>query len=188
MNERLSCFLDGELSSHGEQQVLDRLRHDSELQGQWERYQLISDCLRNNLPVVAMRDLAGRVSDALKSEPVILAPRHRSVQFGKLAKRVAGVGVAATIATVAVLMVQSGPNNEVSQGNGQIAATVNDQASQPANVRRVAVRESSEVQAKLNPYLVNHNEYSVSTGVQGMMPYMRIVSYPAHEPAADETH
>lgn len=186
-NERLSCFLDGELSSQEEQRVLERLRHDGALQVRWERYQLISDALRNNLPDVAMRDLAGRVSAALESEPVVLAPRRLRVRVGKLAKQVAGVGIAATIATVAVLMVQS-DSPVANQGQGAMVATVNAPAENAARqATPVNVRESSEVQSKLSPYIVNHNEYSVSAGMQGMMPYMRIVSYPAHEPAANET-
>jgi len=185
-NEKLSCFLDGELSGHEEQRMLERLRHDQALQVRWERYQLISDALRNNLPSVAMRDLAGRVSEALKSEPVVLAPRRLRLRVGKLAKQVAGMGVAATIATAAVLMVQSG-SEVADQGQGAMVASVNAPAKRSADIKPVDVRESSEVQSKLSPYIVNHNEYSVSAGMQGMMPYMRIVSYPAHEPAANET-
>jgi len=186
-NERLSCFLDGELSSEEGQRVLERLRHDGALQVRWERYQLISDALRNNLPDVAMRDLAGRVSTALESEPAILAPRRLRVRVGRLAKQVAGVGIAATIATVAVLMVQS-DSPVANQGQGAMVATVKAPADNAARqAAPVNVRESSEVQSKLSPYIVNHNEYSVSAGMQGMMPYMRIVSYPAHEPAANET-
>jgi hypothetical protein len=39
-------------------------------------------------------------------------------------------------------------------------------------------RMDSAVQARLSNYLVNHNEHSVSSNMQGLMPYMRIVSVP----------
>jgi hypothetical protein len=35
---------------------------------------------------------------------------------------------------------------------------------------------ATAVQSKLSSYLVNHNEYSVTAKMQGMLPYMRIVS------------
>ena len=41
--------------------------------------------------------------------------------------------------------------------------------------------EVQEDNGKLAPYLVNHNEYSVSSGMHGMLPYVRIVGYESRQ-------
>ena len=38
---------------------------------------------------------------------------------------------------------------------------------------------TAEDHAKLNSYLVNHQEYAPSTGMKGMLPYATFVSYDA---------
>ena len=61
----------------------------------------------------------------------------------------------------------------------EIAAVQPQTQPQPsAQVRYVSDTSGLDtaVQSKLSGYLVNHNEYSVSANMQGVLPYMRIVS------------
>jgi len=54
----------------------------------------------------------------------------------------------------------------------------------PANVTRVSETSGEQwqrldprIDKRLSGYLVNHNEYAASRGVQGVMPYVRIVGH-----------
>ena len=47
---------------------------------------------------------------------------------------------------------------------------------EPSLVARVEERSPQRSDA-LNAYLVNHNEYSANSGIQGMLPYVRIVGH-----------
>jgi len=52
---------------------------------------------------------------------------------------------------------------------------------QPGKIRQVSFttrhKLDAAVESKLSGYLVNHNEFSTSTRVSGVMPYTRIVSF-----------
>lgn len=183
VSEKLSAFLDGELNGDEHRGVLNSMHADGDILTRFERYQLISDALRNNLPDVTLHGLVGRVSQALEHEPVVLAPRRRGWWAQPLAKQAVGMAVAATIATVAILSLHtSSPSNSV---NGNLVATTRPAAiasvglaSAGATNKAKLVNETRDVQTRLSRFLVNRNEYSMASGVQGMMPYMRIVSYP----------
>ena len=189
IDERLSAFLDGELHEREHDALLQRLQHDRALQARWERFQIISDAMRNNLPAMLCTELRGRVSEALADEPNYLLPKRRGLRLRSLAKQAAGLAIAATIAGVAIVAVDTGTNdtlapNEVATSIGAAAPT------SVVTARPVAMEqwgsESPAVRSRLSSYLVNHYEYSVASGMQGMMPYMRIVSYPTGAPLAHE--
>ena len=116
-----------------------------------------------------------RVSQALEDEPAILAPVHkrkRALRIPFIMKQVGGLAIAATVSAVAVLTVQH-TQDQTTTTPTEIAA-----ANPPAQVRYVSDTSGLDtaVQSKLDGYLVNHNEYSVSANMQGVLPYMRIVS------------
>lgn len=197
VNEQLSAFLDGELNSDEQWRVLSRMQGDSTVRTRFERYQLVSDALRNNLPAASLPGLAQRVSQALEREPVVLAPRRRAWRMRPFAKQAAGMAVAATIATVAVLSLHTGSPDGALNGNQLASTTPAAVATGPASVgpasvgalaspMRLVSDSSEDAQARLNRYLVNHNEYSAASSMPGMMPYMRIVSYPAPNRVVNE--
>ena len=79
IRERLSALVDGELGEPEAVGMLDRLNVDAELKQVWERYHLVSDVIRNNLPVFASVDLVDRVKQSLNSEPVPFRPIRRRI-------------------------------------------------------------------------------------------------------------
>lgn len=174
-DEKLSAFMDDEI--HPE--VLTTLKQDSEARGRWSRYHLIRDVLSGHTETIPSSDFAERVSAALRDEPTVLRPARR--RLGHTVKQVAGLAIAATVATVAVLTVQQ---SEISPGSVTAPAQVAANGSVPVDgIRSVNASNNppvrsfdQEVQSKLSNYLINHNEYSASSRMQGMLPYMRIVS------------
>ncbi len=190
LNEELSAFMDDEAPEA--RRLAERLSRDPELQARWSRYHLIRDAMTEHL-TYAEFDIAARVSQALENEPTVLAPRrwHLPPRARKVARQVAGLAIAATVSAVTVMTVQQQrvENNaptvaQVATGSTRVAS-----ASPGRPAARVVqfVPESRplkpEVRSKLSNYLVNHNEYSVTSNMQGMLPYMRIVSAHPHEPA-----
>ncbi len=187
--EQLSALMDGELSGPEQRRIIERLAGDRHFAERWTRYHLLRDVLRNNLPQRLSGDLAERVAARLAQEPIAFAPRAARRWQG-LAKQAAGLGIAAAIATVAIISVpsvqraQSGPDvvadNLAGTPGGREAATVSSTA--PESAPQAWGRRALVVDSQFSGYLLNHNEYAVTSGFQGTLPYMRIVGSPAMQP------
>lgn len=206
--ERLSALMDNALS--GYENDIDRLRESDSLKQRWMRYHLIRDTLSGHLPETPDFDLAARVSAALENEPVILAPRR--FQPKQLMKQAAGLAIAATVSAIAIISIQNPEPGRApapalaSAGSGGAGNVV---VFSPAPEKRLNVQFGSRTPpasvsvasapaqtlhshprqgvtaanpAKFDGYLVNHNEYSASSRMQGMLPYMRIVGATRNQP------
>ena len=100
--EQLSAFMDGELDDY-QKSAVDQILKEPELMDTWSRYYLISDCLNQRLPEYLDRNLAGEISETLKDEPAIVAPRSFSRSF---IKPVTGFAIAASVTALAILGIQ----------------------------------------------------------------------------------
>ncbi|MBI3344655.1 MAG: sigma-E factor negative regulatory protein [Gammaproteobacteria bacterium] len=182
-DEHISALMDGELNEAETGRLLDQLQRDAGLRMCWTRYHLISDALRSDLTCHIKHNVASRVIQALESEPTHLSPRrltpHPSRLTPHIFKPLAGLAVAASIAAVAVLGLQTtAPLQTASPVNlaGLSGAAPVAQVSSAAGRSRWSAGRPS-VESKLDIYLANHNQYSMSTEMQGMLPYARIVGY-----------
>ena len=186
-DEEVSAFVDGELRATARDRIVGTLYGDPELRRAWARFHLIGDVLRGAGPVPGAGSIAGKVGEALSGERVVpFEPRARRVGPGPLA----GAALAASVAALAILGVRSlddgsGPRPpaagaspyESVAGAAPVAAdpapprivTASAQPSRPAPPRRSAAE--TDAGARLNAYLVNHNEYAGN----GVLPYVRIV-------------
>lgn len=173
--EWLSALADGELRGEELQRGLDALRNDPELRASWQSYHLIRDSVSSNLNHQVEPQLHLRVAAALESEPTILAPQRQQRPW---LKQVAGLAIAASVTGVAIIGIQS--INGVGSEPGAIPVASKQEylrlePTQLAQAREKATQNSDA----LNPYLVNHNEFSSNSGIQGMLPYVRIVGHKA---------
>jgi len=161
LNEKISSFMDGENSDLS---VVETLSSDKEAQAAWASYHLISDVLKNRYTKDIGKVTTG-VSAALANEATLITPKQ---WFSKknIVKQAVGLGMAATVAAVAVLVVSELP---------QTVNTPDKIAIAPITTKPVSV--TTEVEKKLNGYLVSHNEFSASTRMKGVLPYTRIVSH-----------
>lgn len=173
MNEqefaKLSAVIDGE--SVFDDKLINDIVNNQDMLARWQRYHLIRDALGNHLSEQGVVDISAGVAAALETEPTILAPVRKRITH-KLMKQAAGLAVAASVATVAVLSVQTQQvaNNETTTSIARIEQPKIDNSA----IAQVRLHNQA-IQSKLSGYLVNHNEYSVTARMQGMMPYMRIV-------------
>lgn len=172
VNEQLSTCLDGELSAAELDLLLKRLERDPELRNALGRYTVIGEALRNTRPVVASRSFADKVMAAVEQEPVRKgAMTRRGVRTSPLLTRslrpVAGIGIAATVAALAIFSVQRagveapGPiaANEPAAASTAVVARSSDEAASyivPTNTSQSAFVPAT----RLTNYVVAHSEYS----------------------------
>jgi len=175
MNENISRLMDGELDAQEFDRILGEMKAPAAMDT-WVCYHVIGDQLRGAQGVSTR--FSTRFCAALAAEPTVLAPQS-ATQFADSARRVrstpiatAAWAVAATLAAVTVVgwtafsMVDAPP-------------TAVARAREAATVRAAQAKPLSDLPAD---YLIAHQEYSPSTAIQGMGPYMRAVAVTGSEP------
>lgn len=176
--EWLSALADDELHGKMLQQQVDALLQSGARQQRWEQYHAIREGLHGNCDHAVAKRLQQGLRIALAEEPTILAPRSRPSAVWRHA---AGLAVAASVTAVAVLGVQhlNQPSGTDSLSQKQFAALQQGAPGKPLSQDNKLVNLASESRQtnQLAPYLVNHNEYSSSTNMHGMLPYVRIVGH-----------
>ncbi|MCK5382907.1 MAG: sigma-E factor negative regulatory protein [Gammaproteobacteria bacterium] len=176
LHEQISALVDNELAETEQVLLSRRLAEDASLRSRLSRYQLISDSLQNHLPRKINPDFNIGVQLALQDEPAVQA---RSARLARLFKPVAGLAVAASVAVVAVLSLQSVRQEIPSVSPALATAPVVDELA-PVDVAPLLANTSSNVSGdaqNLDIYLVNHNEFAVNRGMQGILPYVRLVGH-----------
>ena len=200
-NEQISAFVDGELRGPARARVVDALYGSPELRRAWARFHLIGDAVRKIGPVPGAGSIAGNVNVALSAEPVVpFEPRPRRPRLVPLP----GLAFAAAIAAVAILVIRGlddggarpppaagASRQEVAAAGVPRAAPAASRAASAAAppagseaIRRGRSDVAPDAEARLNVYLVNHNE-SAGYGGRGLLPYVRIVGY---QPVAGDHH
>jgi len=183
IREQLSALTDDELSDAERPLLLGRLQRDPRLRACLGRYHLIGEVMRGGDVEAATLGVADRVQQALAGDAPLHAPAHGA--GGQLLwwKPVAGLAVAASVALVAVLSVTSLRTGDHKAAVPELASA-QPTVPAPANVTRVSETSGEQwqrldprIDKRLSGYLVNHNEYAASRGVQGVMPYVRIVGH-----------
>lgn len=215
LNEQLSAFLDGELPPEETDLLLKRLARDPELRATLGRYGLVGDTLRGER-TRASAGFALRVRSTLEQEPALqplpaAPPAAASARAAPAArggvprwlKPVAGFAVAATVAGLAVLVLQRDPSLQAPgaapaaqvadavpaarvapapaavPSNGEPASYVTPPAGRPA--------VAPIPPAQLANYVVAHSEYSSPMGrrnvLTGLIADEAVVVVPAQQPA-----
>lgn len=159
--KRISELMDGELEAREAQRQLARIKQDRELAHCWSTFHLIGDALRGERPLA--REISSQVAMLLANEPTVLAPRSSA------AKRAAtyAVSVAASLSAIA-LVAWIAFNNPLAPT--EIAKA--PPAALPAAMELVNLPS----EGLMNEYLMAHQEFSPSTEIQGLAPYIRSVS------------
>ncbi len=175
--EQISALMDGELQGTDLQRALDELQCDTGLKGCWGRYHLISDVLHNHAVQLnrSRNDSIMPLSDKTHS--------MRGWHSRRIIKPLAGFALAASVAALTIFSVQTfvfiSPGTDTSQLAAWSPPSI---AASPVSTPLQGARwESAQpaFESRLNHYLTNHNEYSTSAGLQGMLPHARIVAYDA---------
>jgi sigma-E factor negative regulatory protein RseA len=187
IREQISALADDELSDVERPLLLGRLQRDHELRAFLGRCQLIGEVMRGTGEAASL-GIADRVQTALAADAPLSVPLNGTTGRVAWIKPAAGLAVAASVALVAVLSVNSLRKDTPEPAAAPALASAGPAASPEAAVARVSDspgeqwdRLDPRIDKRLSGYLVNHNEYAASRGVQGVMPYVRIVGYDTSE-------
>jgi sigma-E factor negative regulatory protein RseA len=157
MEDRISAFMDGETGRLEARKTVLRLEQNEECCETWKTFHLIRDAMRGDPEL--RDDFCARFHVRIEQEPTLLAPRLIWRKSTSVA-----LSAAASLAAVTVVLTLVLTDNPL-KPPAQIAQTpVRPQPAPAAN------------QGKVNEYLMAHQEFSPSTALQGVAPYVRTVS------------
>ena len=172
MKEKLSALVDNQLDELEERRVFTALEGDVALRRTWERYHLLRAALHQDVDVVVAQDAAEQVARRIEAEPstAVSFRRHRVTRFlGTLA-------IAASVAAIAIAGVQW-----IHQpAPAPLPALAANKPALQNIIRSGTTRwdmKEPETESALNAYLVEHDEFASTSGLGGMMPYVRVVTY-----------
>jgi sigma-E factor negative regulatory protein RseA len=189
IREQVSAFLDGELPNTETELLLKRLTRDGELRESFGRYALIGEALRGAGSHILTRGFASRVNLAIDGEPVQVPGQVHQARAARWWRPLAGVTVAAGVATVAIVALQQraiSPGLRVASAptalSGQVPQSI--VAAQNASVQggggaREALSytvpaSSTDAPAAMSParltnYVFAHSKYSLGLGQRGVL-------------------
>jgi sigma-E factor negative regulatory protein RseA len=169
INDQISAFIDNELSADESALLVRRFERDSEARARAMRYTLIGASLRGELLEPHPSVLRQRISVALSGAPVPSAPRARERWTDRWARPLLGVGIAATVAVVAVGTLRSlneaslvqNPLNASAIPVGGFPLQAGDSVRAPSYVVPQGTDLSRTVAPiRLTNYLMHHGEFA----------------------------
>jgi sigma-E factor negative regulatory protein RseA len=169
---QISASADDELSGHELDQAINMLASSDDAQKQMNRYHLIGHAIRDEIPDVIAHDLRARVASAVAAEPAILAPRNIEKSQHRFANPFAGLAVAASVAAIAVFGLRSLPVDDTHPVDTPPVAQIQQP---PSDFSLVNQATSAPLP---NHYILNHFEHAPVSNMNGMLPYVIIVTQP----------
>jgi sigma-E factor negative regulatory protein RseA len=189
IREQVSAFLDGELPSTETELLLKRLTRDGELRESFGRYALIGEALRGAGSHILTRGFASRVNLAIDGEPAQVPGHAHQAHASRWWRPLAGVTVAAGVATVAIVALQQ---RAISPGPRVAPALTAQNAAVPQSIVTAqnasvqgggGAREAlsytvparpADVPAALSPgrltnYVLAHSKYSSGLGQRSVL-------------------
>ncbi len=165
--DKISALMDGELDKRQAHEQIARMKQDEELLYLWHAFHVAGDVMRGEraLSLNFSQDLIER----LANEPTVLAPRR-----SHLARRITAyaLSAAASLSAVALVGWIAFFNNPLAP-QPELAKAPTAPAPVPTPSTQLASVPSD---GKMNEYLIAHQEFSPSTAIQGLAPYIRSVS------------
>lgn len=168
MTEKISRFLDNDLTHDETSDLLKELADDPELKAKLKRYSAISQAMKTNSFSSVPDDFSARIQQEIrKTSNVIELPRSKTRYYSFAL-------IAASIATIAVLA-GNGINLPIRSYHPAIQKTT-DQLSnykQPETTRMIYQKVPSQFNARINDYLQEHNNNGYSNGES----FVRLATY-----------
>ncbi len=179
IEERISALVDGESGAFEARRLARELTTNEALRKRWARYHLIGDALRDELPPRIPKDFSAQVMARIHGEMPgydnsLVTTRSRWI------KPLAGLGIAASVAAVSVLLLQTLTSHSVSHTPVEVAVTPTQSISNPKATTVAAVRDSTDaaptaiqpgpddfktlevniVDSRMDSYLATHAEFA----------------------------
>ena len=165
MKSRISELMDGELGEREAVTPLDALKGEGEARDAWRTYHLIRDHMRDTR--MLSEGFAARVAAKIAAEPTVMAPGRAAAapaqpRWRTLSAMAAGIAAVAFVAGLSFTL-QDGAAPGVQLAKQQPVPPAQETA-------QVAPPDAA------NDYLYAHQGYSPRNSLQGVAPYVRMVS------------
>lgn len=167
--QKISAFMDGETSRMEAEQTLSHLKQSEGCYETWTTFHLIGDVMRGS-PELG-DDFTARFRMRMEQEPTLLAPRliwRKSMNFTLSA----AASLAAISIVLALVLTDNPLTPRIQIADAPKAEVTADNTQTTAKPRPTTAAN----QGKINEYLMAHQEFSPSTALQGVAPYVRTVS------------
>jgi sigma-E factor negative regulatory protein RseA len=161
LNEKISLLIDDELDSEQALSLLKTVQDDDELKAKLQRYQLVSQVLKNEECYILDSEFADKIHRQVREEPIYFMPRKKvGIDWQK-----AGLAVAASIALAVVWGVNKVDKQMNPYKEPEVALAV-PQQSQP-----------DEMNDRFNDYLQAHDNAVYVNSAPRVQPYARVVGF-----------
>ena len=165
--DKISALMDGELDARQAHEQFGRLKQDGELVESWQTFHLIGDSMRGDRALSP--EFNRRIGERLDAEPTVLAPQRSMTPKHAVTY---ALSAAASVAAVALVGWVAFVSNPIATQQEVAKAPV-----APAPVVAPSTQLASvPSDGKMNDFLIAHQEFSPSTSIQGVAPYIRTVS------------
>jgi sigma-E factor negative regulatory protein RseA len=172
MNEKISALVDQEGSPDEKHHLFDHILIDDDAHKTWQRYHLIGCVMRGEVEQIGP-DLCGKIRSRLENEPTMLAPTGQSTVVNlppradtartEVWKSAGMLAIAASIALMAVITLKPAENVQT----GQIASNATP---------TVDLSAKAMFEQEFGEMLVQHGEFTSSSGLNGLVAYAKLVS------------
>jgi sigma-E factor negative regulatory protein RseA len=180
LKEKLSALVDNELDELSERRLLAQLEGDIELRCTWERYHLMRAALKRETVMIVTPQAAEQAARRLDAEPVSGVSHQRR----PIIRALGTLAIAASVAVIAITGVQW-TRSPVSLPAPTAMLVAQEAPPQKQNIILSAdtsqVTKTTEAENALNAYLVEHDEFASTSGLGGMMPYVRVVGHDSNK-------
>ena len=166
INDQISAFIDNELSADESALLVRRFERDPESRTRAMRYTLIGASLRGELLEPHPSVLRQRVAAALSGGAAPSLPKPRERWTARWARPLLGVGIAATVAVVAVGTLRSLNEAAFAPGDSMPVAGTPSQLRDPVTEPFYVVPQNTNqdqsrtVAPRLANYLMHHGEFA----------------------------
>lgn len=159
LNEKISLLIDDELDSEQALSLLRTIQDDDALKAKLQRYQLVSQVLKNEECYVLDSDFADKIHQQIRREPIFFMPRKKAgINWQKTGLAMAASIVLAVVWVVNKIDKQSNAYPEV--------AVVAPQQIQPDTMN-----------GRFDDYLQAHDNDVYVNNAGRVQPYARVVGY-----------
>jgi sigma-E factor negative regulatory protein RseA len=158
MKSEISALMDGELDDKAAAALLAQIKQEDELLASWNTFHAISDALHETY--LHTPKFPEKFRQRLEKEPTIIAPQPRLINSKPVTY---ALSAAASVAAVGFVLWAAYLGNSI-------------EPTQVAKQEAVVGVSSGPSPQVVNDYLLAHHEFSPSTVMQGVAPYVRSVS------------
>lgn len=199
-DEQLSALMDDQLEADQLRFLLQGLKDDDEAREKWRRYHVIGEALRGAPARSLEADFSAAVMAEIESDSVSSNNNDGLSNEPAWVKRLVSFAVAASVATVAVFVANDRGAFEDSQTPAAIVASVPVEASLSNSANSSPVLQAStvassvaqwsevpsDIQQKLDRYLLNHAQSATGVPGQNMSQYIRLVGHRQQQDTATD--